>query len=259
MASYRNDLVFTHNDSGDSARFFAVDFTGHTVATYDVALAGAVDWEDMARGPHSDGTPGRSLYFADIGNNFRDRETVTIYEVDEPIVGVSSNVVALRGGMQFKYPDARHDAETLLVNPTTGEMLVVAKEFHGLSNVYVLRAGRAIQIATINMLGLMTLGLDALIGPSTLSGSLAPLPGTQIDGGAISPGGDKIVLRTYLEAFEWRLAGSDYAGAFAAAPVKVALPATQQGEAATYMNDGNAIVTTSEGVNAPVYRVPSAL
>ncbi len=256
-ASYRDDLLFTHNDSGDVARFFAVDFTGATVATYTVPLAGAVDWEDMARGPHQDGTPGQSLYFADIGNNLRDRGVLTIYEVDEPVVGVSPSTLALRGGMQFRYPDTRHDAEALLVHPTTGQMLVVAKELHGLSNVYALTAGRAIRVATVNMLGLMTLGPSALFGPP-ISGIPSPLPGTQITGGAIGPAGDRIVLRTYLEAFEWRLSGSDYARAFAAPPVKIPVPAVLQGEAATYTNAGTAFLTTTEGVGGPVHRMQSA-
>jgi hypothetical protein len=257
-ASYRNDLIFTHNDSGDSARFFAVDFTGHTVATYAVAGAQAVDWEDMARGPHHDGTPGQSLYFADMGNNLRDRSVLTIYEVDEPMVGVTPSTIPIRSTLTFSYPDIPHDAEALLVHPVTGQLVVVAKEFHGFSNVYLLTGGVAVQVTTLNMLGLMTLSLDALIGPSTFTGAFAPLPGTQITGGAIGPAGDRIVLRTYLEAFEWRLYGSDYAGSFAIQPVKVAVPPTSQGESATYTNGGAAFITTTEGVGGPVHRVDSA-
>src|SRR4029453_18052009 len=45
-------IYWTHNDSGDSARFFAVDgSTGGVAAAYELVGASAVDWEDMALGP----------------------------------------------------------------------------------------------------------------------------------------------------------------------------------------------------------------
>jgi hypothetical protein len=65
------------------------------------------------------------------------------------------------------------------------------------------------------------------------------------------------VLRTYLEAFEWRLQGVDYAGAFAAKPARIALPPTMQGEAAGYARDGDFFLITTEGVGAPVHRIQS--
>ena len=45
-------VLYTHNDSGDRARIFAVDSeSGETLAEYDVARPGANhDWEDMAVG-----------------------------------------------------------------------------------------------------------------------------------------------------------------------------------------------------------------
>jgi hypothetical protein len=256
-ASYRNDLLFTHNDSGDAARFFAVDFTGKTVATYSVPSAGAVDWEDMARGPRQDGSPGQSLYFADIGNNFRDRNVLDIYEVAEPVVGVSPAALPVRSVTHVTYPDIRHDAETLLVHPLTGQLLIVAKEFHGISNVYALRNGALEHVATVNMLALMTPGVYAILHPLILEGTPGPLAGTQITGGDIGAKGDRIVLRTYLEAFEWPLFGSDYAASFAVGPARIELPPTFQGEAATYTNDGAAVIVTTEGVGGPVHRIRS--
>jgi hypothetical protein len=251
-ASYRDDLLFTHNDSGDTARFFAVNFAGQTEAVYTVANAAAVDWEDMARGPHSDGTPGQSLYLADIGNNFRDRAYLVVYEVSEPVVGVSGPVLPLRSARAFRYDDIRHDAETFMVNPNNGDLIVVAKEFHGLSNVYVLRGSRAVKVATILIPTLMTLSADAALTGTN------PLPGTQITGGDIGPVGDRLVVRTYLEAFEWRLLGGNYKATFKAKPTKIALPKTVQGEAAGYTRDGTGFLVTSEGVGAPVHRISSS-
>ena len=44
-ASSRSGIVFTHNDSGDSARFFAVDDAGRTRTTYALPDVQARDWE----------------------------------------------------------------------------------------------------------------------------------------------------------------------------------------------------------------------
>jgi hypothetical protein len=201
----------------------------------------------MARGPHSDGAAGSSLYFADIGNNFRDRGVLTIYEVDEPHVGVSPTVLPRRHTFSARYEDIRHDAETLLVNPVTRQLLVVAKEFHGVSFVYVLQPDGVLhRVAVVNMAALMTRSIAAVAGP---------LSGTQITSGDISPDGSRLVLRTYLEAFEWPLSGGDYATAFAAPPHKIALPPTPQGEAIAYTRDGASLLTTTEGSHTPVYRL----
>jgi hypothetical protein len=247
-ASYRDDLIYTHNDSGDTPRFFAVDFTGATVGHYRIGNAKAVDWEDMARGPHSNGSPGSSLYFGDIGNNFRNRGVLSVYEVDEPVVGVTGEWLPLRRVFKLHYKDIRHDAEALLVNPVTRELLVVAKEFHGVSNVYVANGNVLRSVAKVPIAALMTRSPDAINGP---------LSGTQVTGGDISPDGSKLVLRTYLEAFEWPLIGNDYKASLAASPTKIALPKTQQGEAIAYARDGLSLLVTSEGTHAPVHRIAS--
>jgi hypothetical protein len=46
-SSYGDGIVYTHNDSGDTARFFAVNSSGATVAIYTLKGATAHDWEDM--------------------------------------------------------------------------------------------------------------------------------------------------------------------------------------------------------------------
>ena len=51
-ASRRTDGVWwVHNDSGDSARVFAVGTDGRDLGEFDLAGTAAVDWEDIAVGP----------------------------------------------------------------------------------------------------------------------------------------------------------------------------------------------------------------
>src|SRR5689334_6488513 len=76
-------VVYVQNDSGDSARFFALNRrTGQTAATITVAGATNVDWEDLAvsRGPA--GTP--QVWVGDIGDNKAVRREIRIYRMREP-------------------------------------------------------------------------------------------------------------------------------------------------------------------------------
>ena len=113
-------LVLTHNDSGDTARFFAVDRQGRTVATYSLRGADAVDWEDMAR-------DGDRLYLADIGDNARSRDHVDVYETAVPDGSGPTTLPATRH--RLRYPDGAHDAEALLVRD--GRIFVVVKSGDG--------------------------------------------------------------------------------------------------------------------------------
>lgn len=86
VPAHRDDRVlFTHNDSGDEARFFAVDGRCRTLATYVLPGIDAVDWEDMASGPGPDGR--QVLWFGDIGDNAMTRPEISVQRVAEPAPG----------------------------------------------------------------------------------------------------------------------------------------------------------------------------
>ena len=130
-------VVWLHNDSGDSARVFAVDAaTGRVRATYAVTGAAAQDWEDIA-------IASGNLYVGDIGDNAAARESVVVYRVPEPKLSVrvatAAQATAAAVALRMRYPDGSHNAEALLVHPTTGDAYVVTKTEDGHSGVYVLR------------------------------------------------------------------------------------------------------------------------
>src|SRR5262245_2966759 len=56
-SSRSDEYFFTHNDSGDNARFYAVSRAGRTLAMIRVTGAEAIDWEDMTRGTDDAGQP----------------------------------------------------------------------------------------------------------------------------------------------------------------------------------------------------------
>ena len=121
-SSYGDGIVYTHNDSGDTARFFAVNSSGATVAIYTLKGATAHDWEDMETGTDASGKP--VLYFGDIGDNSAKRTEIDVYQVPEPR-GPSANVPWIR--YRFAYPDGPHNAETLMVDPHTHRIFIASK------------------------------------------------------------------------------------------------------------------------------------
>ena len=86
VASRANpNVLWTHNDSGDSARLFAMTTAGANLGAYSISGAGASDWEDISIGPGP--VAGQQyLYIADIGDNGLSRSSVSVYRVPEPTV-----------------------------------------------------------------------------------------------------------------------------------------------------------------------------
>lgn len=141
-----------------------------TLAVYDVAAA-AIDWEDMARS-------GPVLHF---GDNAAARASVTVYDVPEPGPVDPPGPVHPTATRVLTYPDGAHDAESLLIDPTSGRLVIVTKTATGRSGAY--RApldgdGVMEKVGEVAFPGLPTLG--------------------QVTGGDASD--ERIVLRTYLDA-----------------------------------------------------------
>jgi hypothetical protein len=231
------DVYWAHNDSGDSARVFALGTSGATRATYTLTGASAVDWEDIAVG----GGPvaGRSyLYVADIGDNARSRSEVVVYRVAEPVVS-GSGTIALGGveALRLRYPDGAHNAEALLAHPQTGELVIVEKTSSGgAARLYRAPAGlQAGSVTTMTQVGSLTL----------------PTGSTNLVTGAdLSADGTQVAVRTYAQVLLWNRdpAGSIQA-AFAGSRCTGPLPSESQGEAIAFHPNGRGYVTVSEGSN----------
>src|SRR3954454_5926868 len=116
----RGRTVLTTNDSGGDAVIYELDTrTGREVGPTTYADS-VEDVEALAPGP--DGT----VWAADIGDNLRRRDDVAVYRVT-PGHGGSRRAPRFT----LTYPDGAHDAETLLVQPRTGRLLVVSKSVFG--------------------------------------------------------------------------------------------------------------------------------
>jgi hypothetical protein len=253
VASRRVDGVWwVHNDSGDTARVFAISTSGQTLGEYALSGATAVDWEDIAAGPGP--VSGTSyLYVGDIGDNTKSRASIQVYRVAEPLVNPSaplSTPQTLTGvaTLNLKYPDGAHDAEALIVDPTTGQVLVITKDLTGgVAEVYRAPAGLA-DGSTTTLTHVATVSLGAFQGVTAAD---------------VTPAGDVVALRTYFGVFLYqRTAGSSLESAFAGPSCAGAAPpfngpwpfGEPQGEALGFTRDGRGYVTVSEGVHPPLHR-----
>jgi hypothetical protein len=227
-------VLWTHNDSGDRPRVFAVRPDGKVLADLDVPGAEAVDWEDIA-------IRGRDLYVGDIGDNARQRASIDVYQFAAPRVpatGTTGAAVRLR----LRYPDGSHDAETLLVDPRSGALAVVTKEATGRSRVYVARDPSATAVTTLRLAARLRLGFGALA-----------------TGGDVSADGRVIAIRTYSRVFAWtRARGVSLAAAMRGTPCMSRTALHEgQGEALALTHDGRAFFTVPEGLHATIRRYAS--
>jgi hypothetical protein len=235
---WRNpDVWWVHNDSGDSARVFAVGTDGADRGTFALSGASASDWEDLAIGPGPvQGVP--YLYVADIGDNGAARTNVRVYRFPEPTVTGSNGTVTDPDVLTFTYPGGARDAEALLVDPTTGDLFIVSKSYSGNATVYRAPAGLADGSTTV---------LQA--GATLVLGS-----GQAVTGGEVSVGGDTILLRTYQGVWSWsRTTAQSVDAAMAAAPCAGQSVSETQGEAIGFAGDSSGYVTVSEGSGQPLH------
>jgi hypothetical protein len=217
-------VLYTHNDSGDRPRVFAVGADGRTLAELTLAGASARDWEAIATGRDDAGRP--ALFVGDIGDNLHGVwPSVSVYRVTEPATLRDATVPATR--YRFRYADGPRDAEALLVDPRTNRLYVASKEDDG-AGLY--QAPATLRTDRVNVLRRV-----AGVPPS-------------ITDGAFSPDGRTFVLRDYLDAFVYRAPGKRQA--------TVRLPLQYQGESITYARDGTHLLAGSEGGDSDVWQVP---
>jgi len=222
---------FTHNDSGGKPEVYAFDGEGG-FEVHAVQGADAVDWEDLDAGP-CPGGEGRCLYVADIGDNKRKRAHVTVYAVPEPGPGEQASVPAR---WDFTYAHGPDNAETLLVHPQTGALTVVTKSGSGRSHVVPLPRVPPQGVVTLQAVGTLD-----FIGDSGSD--------RKATGGAWSPDGSAVAIRTYTQIWEWA-GGATW---WTVPPRRSAPTAVEvQGEALHWHPDGG-WVTTSEGTPMPVH------
>jgi len=220
-STYPRPLLWTHNDSGDSARIFAIARSGATRATYSLRCAHANDWEDISSGPD------HTLWVGDIGDNARARAAIQVYRLREPRPLASGRAKCRR--FNLVYPDGPHDAEALLVNPRTGRLWIVTKSTEG-GTFY--RAPTELRTDQDNLL--------------TAVGAAPAI----VTAGSFAPGGRRLAVSSYTRAYIYR-PDLTLVRSF---PLRFQ-DASISGESLEYSRDGRYLFRGTEGADSVVYRI----
>ncbi|MBA3357201.1 MAG: hypothetical protein H0U18_14935 [Pyrinomonadaceae bacterium] len=242
-------LFWTHNDSGDGPFIYGFDSQGSRKGVWRVADASARDWEDIAAGPG----PQRNqsyLYIGDIGDNREQRSEIVVYRVPEPTITAADTsstrskprLTESAEAIRLRYPDGKHDAETLMVHPVTGSLFIVTKVAFANPSIYE-ASGPVSSERPITLKRLGELNIPSLLGGI-------------ITGGDISPDGRRVALCDYMQGYEIVLPEGAAFNTIWNQPLRpIGLGQRKQGEAIAYRLDGRALLATSEGSRAPLIQV----
>lgn len=237
-----DDVLWTHNDSGNPNEIYALAADGSTAATVTVAGEPAEDWEAITsfRAPDDAASAGQALLaIADIGDNDADRSWVRIAIVAEPQTLTDTTVEPIRV-LRLTYPGGARDAEAVLADPRTGRLYVVSKTLFG-SEVFAVPA----KIWP----GRQATGTSAVTRMTSVGQTGASL----VTDGAFEPDG-RMVLRGYgnLKVIAAPETAED--GQLETLASR-SLPDQKQGESLAVVDDGAYALIGSEGVNSAILRV----
>jgi hypothetical protein len=233
------DRLWAMADGGRRVALHRLDPSTCAVVESRTAPVDPYDAEDLAAAP--DGT----LWVGDTGDNDRQRATVAVI------------VVPPRGTARLhrlSYPDGPHDAEALLLDGQ-GVPTVVTKDLAS-AGIYRPEGPPTGPGPT----PLVHVGDLVLPSSDTVGGPLGGLGSRVVTGGAVSPDGRVLAVRTYTDAWLFTVPDGDVVAALRGTPVRVPLPEEPQGEAVAFTADGTLLSgSESRGTAAGQIRaVPGA-
>lgn len=205
-------------DSGNPPQLHLLNYNGE--ATGKVYLKGATnrDWEDLVLFENQ-------LFIADIGDNKNSKSNYTIYQFPEP--GAGTDTVKTFNRIRFRYADGPRDAEALLLDPQTKDILLITKQDNP-SRIYKLTYPY----------NYTTIDTARFVGNLTFTG---------VVGAALSPDGSEALLKTYLGLYYYKLqAGQTLQTILQQTPGDLAYTVEPQGEAVTFARDNSGFYTLSE-------------
>lgn len=221
------NILYTHNDSGGDPVVFMLDTMGKDMGKIFLEGVSNRDWEDIAIGPNQKFNKSY-IYVGEIGDNNAKYSNIRLYRFPEPSswqkeISVKPETITL------KYPDGAKDAETLMVDPLSGDLFILSKRDSS-NTLYTVTADK----------------LWENTGVKTLE-KVMKLPITMSTAGDISKDGSQIVIKNYWVIYYWdRREGESVPEALAREPILLPYTPEPQGEAIAFFPDGNGYFTLSE-------------
>lgn len=218
------NLMYVHVDSGGEAAVYMLDSLGNELGKINLEKAKNRDWEDIAVGP---GPGGKSTVFvAEIGDNLAVHNKIRIYFFTEPNP-IQKNLNVNPKEIELTYPGGARDAETLLVDPASGELYIVSKR-DAKNTLY-------------------RVPKSAFSSGSGVLEELHQFDFSSSIGGDISQDGSQILIKNYFTVYYWeRKSGESVESALRRKPFKLPYVPEPQGEAIGFNPTGSAYFTISE-------------
>jgi hypothetical protein len=237
-------VLWTHND-GSEDNIYAITTNAVRLATFDLTK-NVDDVEDIAVGPGPQAGVSY-IYVGDIGGSAEltlDRAQVKLLRVAEPFVDLAwagdprsfnfDNVDTF----DLLYPDGRYNAETLMVDPLTGDVWIATKQV-GTTRFYRVNVNGATNHQVLN--------LEFMV----------EVPFSDASAGDISRDGAQILLRRGDAAGLWeRCNGESIAAALSRSGLTVPSfgpPLEPNGQAIAFLADSTGYMTIGETNNSTLY------
>ncbi|WP_076538863.1 hypothetical protein [Shewanella sp. UCD-KL21] len=270
----QDDVLWLHNDGGDSAAVYAVNLSGDLLATVNIEGVKNIDWEDMS----SFVINGNAyLLIADVGDNYANRSQYFIHIIAEPDVSklelaASINVTPLVS-LAFNYQDGPKDCESVAVDVINQQIVLLSKR-QTPQTLYQLPLPLELAQPVAVLPSVPTQERDTLVASSLVASPLgAPpaLPESFSDylgsirlalfagnstAMSFSKDGLSAVVLTYGHAYYYKQQQPTGAlSLLSNTPTIIDFPKLFQAEAVSFNHDASRFYITSEGSPAPIYEV----
>jgi hypothetical protein len=219
-------LLYTHNDSGNSAEVYILNRRGLMPARILLPGIRNRDWEDIATG--IDPASGKSyVYIGEIGDNNARYGSVFIYRLAEPEIKDTLILAYDVESIEFTYEDGPRDAEALFADPLSGDLYVISKREN---NARVYRLAYPQKTDGLNIARLVT-----------------TLPYNWVTAADISRDGSRILVKTYSNIYRYkRTGGKSIAEALSGRYKVMEYRLEEQGESVAWDAQGKGYFTISE-------------
>lgn len=252
-------LLWAVNDSGNAPELFALGSRGEDLGTVRVAGVKNTDWEDLAAFTWQ----GQAyLLVADVGDNRAMRQEVQLHVVPEPQPGADGHVsgtVVPAWSLRLRFEDGPRDCEGVAVDEQGGQVLLLSKRTSPpVLYRLPLRPARLEQVQIARRVAEIT-NLPEPDAEDLLQvfGRYRSWP-TALD---VRPDGGAAVVLTYKNAYLYLRRGDEsWQETLKHQPQIIGLPNHEQlpQREAICFAGGDALLVTSEGPGAALFRLPSA-
>lgn len=229
------NLMYVHVDSGGEAAVYMLDSLGNELGKINLEDTKNRDWEDIAVGP---GPNGKSTVFvAEIGDNLALHKKIRIFYFPEPNQ-IEKKISVKPKEIELTYPEGARDAETLMVDPISGDLFIVSKRDE--KNTLYCVPKEAVKTGQGVLKQLHQFNFSSAVG------------------GDISQDGSQILIKNYFAVYYWeRKKGETIGEALNKEPRQLPYVPEPQGEAIGFNPTGSAYFTISEkrfNITPTVYR-----